>query len=103
MLVSIKISIVAENQFSELENLKGCSSRSSVNILFSYLGFLSGTLMIHIPEGEGKVEAISLALLYHFHPPHKHFYSNYCRELTFAHSYQPDLLITKLHVLNIAP
>lgn len=37
---------------------------------FSYLGFLSQTLLIHTTAG--KWEAISLTLFYHFHMLHRH-------------------------------
>ena len=44
---------------------------------------------------QGKGEGISLTPNYHFHPLHRQTLrqepSNYCRELTSAHSQQPDL------------
>ena len=40
---------------------------------------------------QGKAETITLTLLYHFHPFHRHFQpDDYCRELTTAHSQQPN-------------
>ena len=46
-----------------------------------------------ITELQGKGEGISLIPLYHFHRLHRHFDikpGDYCRELTSAHSQQPD-------------
>ena len=59
--------------------------------------------------GQGKGEGIFLTPLYHFHQLHRNLHiTDYCRELTSAHSQQPDSnweplvyecksLTTKLH------
>ena len=42
----------------------------ATQLLFSYLGLLSQTFMIHRQQGKG--ESISLTPLYHLHPLHKY-------------------------------
>ena len=65
---------------------------SKVNkAIFLYLGFLLQTFMNHRTEGEGGRHFFNSSLPL---PPAsqklRHQPGNYCRELTFAHSYQPD-------------
>ena len=67
------------------------SARNSPTISFFYLGFLSRTFMNHRTPGKGEGHFINSSLPL---PPAsqtlRHQPGDYCRELTSAHSQQPD-------------
>ena len=63
----------------------------SLRLFFFYVGFLSHTFTNH--RTVGKEKGISFTPDYHLHPFHRHLdisWGDYCRELTSAHSHQPD-------------
>ena len=95
--------------------LRNLNTSKIFSFFFFYRGFLSRTFTIHGTAGEGGGYLFNSSLpLSPASQALRHWPSDYCRELTSAHSWQPDsnreplvserkLLTTKLRFLKYCP